>query len=185
MDNEAPKCSRGWAARCAASHGKRCKCACGGKNHGGIRTDASGDTLPTTPHDVLEYDWTEERPSRPQFPVADDRVIDLVRLTRPGLHGDVTEARVYLDGSPLPRRLVLHSPTGFEWGYAGSGPADLALNILALVVSPKEANRFHQDFKRERIATMPHDGGRIALLDVRVWLDKQYDAVEKEELWTR
>lgn len=24
-----------------------------------------------------------------------------------------------------------HSPTGFEWGYGGSGPADLALAILA------------------------------------------------------
>lgn len=23
-----------------------------------------------------------------------------------------------------------HSPTGFEWGYGGSGPADLALNIV-------------------------------------------------------
>lgn len=27
--------------------------------------------------------------------------------------------------------IVLHSPTGFEWGYEGSGPADLALSILA------------------------------------------------------
>ena len=25
----------------------------------------------------------------------------------------------------------LHSPTGFEWGYLGSGPADLALSLLA------------------------------------------------------
>ncbi len=25
---------------------------------------------------------------------------------------------------------VWHSPSGFEWGYGGSGPADLALNIL-------------------------------------------------------
>lgn len=32
---------------------------------------------------------------------------------------------------PLRHRIVYHSPTGFEWGYAGSGPADLALNILA------------------------------------------------------
>lgn len=32
---------------------------------------------------------------------------------------------------PLRQRIVYHSPTGFEWGYPGSGPADLALNILA------------------------------------------------------
>jgi Family of unknown function (DUF6166) len=37
------------------------------------------------------------------------------------------------DARPLPLYLELrsHSPTGFEWGYAGSGPAQLALAILA------------------------------------------------------
>ena len=31
-----------------------------------------------------------------------------------------------------PRRALRnHSPTGFEWGYGGSGPAQLALAILA------------------------------------------------------
>jgi len=34
---------------------------------------------------------------------------------------------------PLPH--VIHdSPTGFEWGYGGSGPADLALSILSFVI---------------------------------------------------
>src|SRR5947209_8602479 len=34
---------------------------------------------------------------------------------------------------PLPLRLDLfnHSPTGFSWGYGGSGPAQLALALLA------------------------------------------------------
>lgn len=31
--------------------------------------------------------------------------------------------------SPL-RHVVRHSPTGYTWGYAGSGPADLALSLL-------------------------------------------------------
>lgn len=30
----------------------------------------------------------------------------------------------------LKHRIKLHSPTGFQWGYGGSGPADLALNML-------------------------------------------------------
>ena len=30
----------------------------------------------------------------------------------------------------LKHRIVLHSPTRFGWGYGGSGPADLALNML-------------------------------------------------------
>ena len=28
------------------------------------------------------------------------------------------------------QKLVNHSPTGFEWGYCGSGPAQLSLAIL-------------------------------------------------------
>lgn len=36
-----------------------------------------------------------------------------------------------LAGARLLRHCVYHSPTGFETGYAGSGPADLALSILA------------------------------------------------------
>lgn len=35
-------------------------------------------------------------------------------------------ARVY----DLPHRKVKHSPTGFSWGYGGSGPAELALNMI-------------------------------------------------------
>jgi len=33
----------------------------------------------------------------------------------------------------VPHHIVHHSPTGFEWGYGGSGPADLALNLAELV----------------------------------------------------
>lgn len=32
---------------------------------------------------------------------------------------------------PLFKEIRNHSPTGFEWGYNGSGPAQLALAILA------------------------------------------------------
>lgn len=46
---------------------------------------------------------------------------------------ELGETSVTVDGKPLPPRLDLrnHSPTGFEWGYSGSGPAQLALAILA------------------------------------------------------
>lgn len=55
----------------------------------------------------------------------------------------------------LPARLDLwnHSPTGFEWGYHGSGPAQLALAILADALGDdKRASRLHQPFKRKVIA---------------------------------
>ena len=48
-----------------------------------------------------------------------------------------------------PRRTLRnHSPTGFEWGYGGSGPAQLALAILAEHLGDDHAAlRLYQAFK--------------------------------------
>lgn len=63
------------------------------------------------------------------------------------------------DNTPLPQRIDLwkHSSTGFEWGYGGSGPAQLALAILAHHCGDAAAVEFHQAFKREIVARLPHD----------------------------
>ena len=56
---------------------------------------------------------------------------------------------------PLPLHLEIrsHSPTGFEWGYGGSGPAQLALALLADALGDQElAQWHHQDFKRAAVA---------------------------------
>jgi len=55
----------------------------------------------------------------------------------------------------LPMRLDLrnHSPTGFAWGYGGSGPAQLALALLVDAVGDTELALAHyQDFKREHVS---------------------------------
>jgi hypothetical protein len=39
---------------------------------------------------------------------------------------------------PLPH-LIKHSPTGFAWGYGGSGPAELSRCVLAAVLGPRAA----------------------------------------------
>lgn len=44
-----------------------------------------------------------------------------------------------------------HSPTGFEWGYGGSGPSQLALALCAAVVGDRRAQVIYQDFKRRVI----------------------------------
>jgi hypothetical protein len=57
-----------------------------------------------------------------------------------------------------------HSPTGFEWGYAGSGPAQTALAILLdLGLSDEEAAHLHQEFKFKVITTLNHDKPRQSL----------------------
>jgi hypothetical protein len=88
--------------------------------------------------------------------------------------------------SNVPHTVIWHSPTGFEFGYGGSGPADLALNILNAFVPPGTdgeepvecyksvcsgtAARLHQQFKSDYIAMMPKTGGVILASQIKGWL---------------
>ena len=66
---------------------------------------------------------------------------------------------VTVDGRRLNPRLDLwnHSPTGFEWGYCGSGPAQLALAILAdHCGDDRQAFNFHHRFKWAVVAEFPY-----------------------------
>lgn len=65
---------------------------------------------------------------------------------------------VTVNGRPLNPRLDLwnHSPTGFEWGYCGSGPAQLALAIVAdHLADDRQALDVYQRFKWAVIAELP------------------------------
>ncbi len=52
------------------------------------------------------------------------------------------------------KHVVRHSPTGMQWGYGGSGPADLALSILADVFDGRVelADLYYQEFKMDFVA---------------------------------
>jgi hypothetical protein len=51
-----------------------------------------------------------------------------------------------------------HSPDGFEWGYGGSGPAQLALAICADALGDDaRAQRVYHLFKFRAIATIHED----------------------------
>ena len=59
---------------------------------------------------------------------------------------------------PLPLRLDLfnHCPSGFGWGYGGSGPAQLALALLANALDDDDrAVRLHHAFKFKVVAAWP------------------------------
>lgn len=45
-----------------------------------------------------------------------------------------------------------HSPDGFNWGYSGSGPAQLALALLLEETDQETAVRLHQKFKFEHVS---------------------------------
>jgi uncharacterized protein DUF6166 len=88
-----------------------------------------------------------------------------VEETRTGMPGEEMRVRA-LD----PRYdLRNHSPDGFQWGYAGSGPAQLALAILADALEMDTwANDLHQQFKREFVCYW-QDRWMIDRDSVRTW----------------
>ena len=63
-----------------------------------------------------------------------------------------------------------HSPTGIEWGYGGSGPADLALSVLLALTDDRTANALYHRFKHEVVAAVPEEGGVLRAADVRAWV---------------
>ncbi len=74
---------------------------------------------------------------------------------------------VTVNGRPLLARLNWwnHSPTGFEWGYGGSGPAQLALAILGDhfgADARERAIRLHQSFKFRVVARLPREGWNLS-----------------------
>lgn len=75
--------------------------------------------------------------------------------------------------TPLPpcNDLWDHSPDGFEWGYHGSGPAQLALAILHHVTQcPHLSIELHQSFKRDVISKLDKDQWMIPPEFVTKWI---------------
>jgi len=76
------------------------------------------------------------------------------------LKGNWNTKEVWLNGAELdPRpsqKIRNHSPDGFNWGYGGSGPAQLALAIcMVLYGETGKVPARYQEFKFKYIATLP------------------------------
>ncbi len=78
--------------------------------------------------------------------------------------GEIASGRVWVNGKEiLPDESLKfrnHSPTGFSWGYGGSGPAQLALALTmvaaeSLKAPVMEMTPYYQDVKWKFIATLP------------------------------
>ena len=84
------------------------------------------------------------------------------------------------DGKKLRARedLVDHSQTGFDWGYGGSGPAQLAVAMLADTLRDRMPNKpeadrmtmkLYQDFKRYIISGLPYNTWQLEQNAVFNW----------------
>lgn len=79
---------------------------------------------------------------------------------------------VKVDNQPLDPRygLAAHSRAGFDWGYAGSGPAQLALAILADCVGDERALECYQVFKRQVISELGRAGWKLTEEQAKEWV---------------
>lgn len=121
-----------------------------------------------------------------------DKFYDAVPFTqafimhRAGGHGDADIDRVVFTN--VPHLVVHHSPDGFEFGYGGSGAADLALNACQLYLNQvhysgqktkcydgncwKLAWMLHQEFKRAFIQGVNfRKGATIPFEKIETWFN--------------
>jgi hypothetical protein len=147
-----------------------------------VTVDVVLTTAPVSVNPEVVADWVVDRA----------RAVGLASVER---HADAriegVTCRRAPDGtaiSSIPQRHVHYAPTGFDWGFGGSGPADLALNVLALFLplapdatgvtlrdgsSVSEAAwALHQQFKYDLIATLPRSGGHLTAETIRAWITR-------------
>lgn len=94
----------------------------------------------------------------------------------------ISRKEVYLDGKLLDLGASLkrrsHSPTGFSWGYHGSGCAQLALAVMMEMLKGSsfsvdyedgklDVKKHYQDFKRDVIAKL--DVNKSVALEMDFW----------------
>ena len=86
--------------------------------------------------------------------------------------GEWSSRTVWVDGKVLDpshsQKVRNHSPDGFNWGYGGSGPAQLALALMLLVMDDQTAVRHYQDFKWRVIASLPQSDFEVEI-DLYEW----------------
>jgi hypothetical protein len=87
---------------------------------------------------------------------------------------------VYLNGKQLDIKKSLkvhaHSPTGFMWGYGGSGPAQLALAVM-MEMKPEHdlySSPHYQKFKKDVISRLPQKPCALEM-DFEAWFSGDTD----------
>jgi hypothetical protein len=60
-----------------------------------------------------------------------------------------------------------------EWGYCGSGAAQLALALLAHVVGDELAADLYQEFKLDVVAGLPEIGWKLKEEEIEAWVEER------------
>lgn len=74
---------------------------------------------------------------------------------------------------PTYQHIKNHSTNGFEWGYNGSGPSQLAFAIVYDITKDEELSlQLYKEFKRRVIAPLPSDYWRLSTDVIKAHLQK-------------
>lgn len=66
---------------------------------------------------------------------------------------------------------VHHSPDGHAWGYGGSGPSELAKDMLWDLLDAEPSKELYMAFKRDFLEPMKQDEGfTMTEFDITKWL---------------
>lgn len=106
------------------------------------------------------------------------------------IKGYAEDRRVEINCAPFDpersQRVYNHSPDGFNWGYAGSGPAQLALAIMLHFCNSDLALKIYQRFKWDIISKLDQNKDfELTDSDIISWVQKQEeykDWCETEQL---
>ncbi len=89
--------------------------------------------------------------------------------------GTISDRRVFIDGIELlptkSQTCYNHSPDGFNWGYGGSGPSQLALAIMLQYLPNSDALRLYMQFKWDVVACLDGDF-ELPISTVKEWIKK-------------
>lgn len=110
-------------------------------------------------------------------------------ISEPIENGLILKRKGNISMTNIPQLIVDHSPDGFEWGYGGSGPSDLALNVVDLILTKIGFNgsktkcrkgvafiksyELYQDFKWDIISKIPKNGAVIPYDQMKSWIEKK------------
>jgi hypothetical protein len=93
---------------------------------------------------------------------------------------------VYLNGNRLDVKksqfVRNHSPDGFNWGYGGSGPSQLALAILLEFLPNAYAQNLYQEFKFRVVSTWQCNQTVVAKVQLRTVIEQIIDKKQNTKL---
>jgi hypothetical protein len=96
--------------------------------------------------------------------------------------------QIFLNGKELSigrsLKFMNHSPTGFSYGYGGSGPAQLALAICLELLDEEIALRVYQDFKWKFLAKLEPSNFSLELSvpHLKIWAAQLIEVKEFQDI---